>query len=79
MINSDMFNSYESIKSKMLKNKCVYVLRNSQFLKIGDKDFKIYDATSVLIDAISNAVSVAKVLNSKEMIYNGILLSDKTN
>lgn len=72
LINSDQYSKYDDIKSKLLSG-FGYDLRNNEFIK--KNRYKVYDATAVLLDALVNAVSVAKsLLSVKELIYDGIRL-----
>lgn len=70
LINSDMFYFYTEYKNNIQRKKGLD-LRTGKFYKLGD--YKVYDSTQVLTDAVTNAVSVAKsLLSIKEMMYDGI-------
>lgn len=70
LINSDKYAELSTIRQKLLSNKG-YDLRNNQFLPL--KDYNVYDATAVLIDALVNGTAVGKsLLSVKELIYDGI-------
>lgn len=69
--NADMYNAYEQIKQEILNNK-VYDLRNNTFVSIDETN--IFDPTKVLIDALENAISVAKnLLSIKQVMYEGVI------
>lgn len=69
LINADLINKHDDYKALLLKNKA-FDLRTNKVYNLRNKDYKVYDPTSVLIDSISNAVTVAKsLLSVKTMIY----------
>jgi chaperonin GroEL len=69
--NGDIYNTYETLKSEILKGN-VYDLRNNQIVNVLNTN--IYDPTKVLIDALENAISVAKnLLSIKHVMYEGVL------
>lgn len=81
LINSDLINQYDEYKGNILKGKA-FDLRTGNFYNVKKSSkldsYKVYDASSVLIDSISNAIAVSKsLLSVKEIIYNGISLSAK--
>jgi len=70
LINSEKYSEHSVIQEALLSGQG-YDLRTNQFLPL--KDFKVYDATAVLMDALVNGVSVGKsLLSVKELIYDGI-------
>ena len=70
LINSEKYVEFSVIQEKLLSG-LGYDLRNNTFLPL--KNYTVYDATAVLLDALVNAISVSKsLLSVKELIYDGI-------
>ena len=48
---------------------------NNQIKNVKDGNYKVYDPTSVLLDSITNAVTVANsLLSIKGIIYNNLVV-----
>lgn len=77
LVNSEKMGEFSIIREQLL-NQQGYDLRNNQFLPLKTettsvKTYSVFDATAVLIDALTNGVSVGKsLLSVKELIYDGI-------
>lgn len=77
LINADLIGEYDEYISLLIKNKAID-LRDGKIYNLNNKtnnNYTVYDPTSVLIDAISNAVAVSKsLLSVKNLIYDGKVL-----
>ena len=70
LTNSGELPNIDTIRDTIVKDNKAYNLIDRQFYKIDD--YPVRDATSVLIDSIKNAISVAKsILAIERSIYNG--------
>ena len=70
LINSDLYGQYNLIKTNILEGNS-YDLRNDKYYSA--KEYKVYDATAVLKEALLNASAVAKsLLSVKEMLFEGV-------
>jgi chaperonin GroEL len=71
LVNADLINYYDKYKKNILKNQAID-LRNGKIYKLSSNEYTVYDPTSVLTDAIQNAVAVSKsLLSIKNIIYDG--------
>lgn len=75
LVNADLFNQFEYYKKEITKGKALD-LRNNRLYKIKDSNYTVYDPSSVLIDSLVNASTVAKsLLSIKDVLYDGKKLS----
>lgn len=71
LINADLFNQFEFYKTQLTKNYALD-LRDNKLYKIKDAKYTVYDPSSVLIDALTNASTVSKsLLSIKDIIFDG--------
>ena len=72
LINAGELHKYNNIIENITENDTAYDLKTGALYTI--KEYPVLDATSVLIDAIQNSVSVAKsILSIEKCIYNNII------
>ena len=71
LTNAEKFNNFEYYKSQLTKGKALD-LRDNKLYKLSDSKYRVYDPSSVLIDALVNASAVAKsLLSIKDILFDG--------
>lgn len=71
LINAELSNEFTNYKYQLTKGKALD-LRDGKLYAIKKMDYTVYDPSSVLIDSIINASTVAKsLLSLKNIIYDG--------
>jgi chaperonin GroEL len=76
LVNADMITGYDFYKSELLNNKALD-LRDGKLYDLSEKSYRVFDPSSVLIDSLVNATSVAKsLLSMKNIIYDGQKLDE---
>ena len=72
--NADLIKEYRNYKYQLTQGSALD-LRNNQIKNVKDGNYKVYDPTSVLLDSITNAVTVANsLLSIKGIIYNNLVV-----
>jgi len=75
LVNADLFDNYETYKEK-LTDGFALDLRDNKLYKLSNAKYRVYDPSSVLIDSLINASTVAKsLLSIKDIIFDGKKLS----